>query len=123
MLGGMWQCIELMNLEYWYNGLKGADSNCVTRNLINACEYMCFTSEVLQVASEPFISSLKPLAYQWLLVMGPVILTILQLQDMSDQEGDRLRRRWTVPLVVGDSAARWTIAILVGFWSWLCSAF
>jgi hypothetical protein len=31
----------------------------------------------------------------------------LHMQDMYDQAGDSLRDRRTLPLVVGDSSARW----------------
>lgn len=122
-LGGSWQCIALVGLGHWYNDLKGADSSCITRNFINACGYICFTSGALQVASDPSAVLSKPVAYQWLLTIGLVIFTTIQSQDMYDQAGDSLRKRWTVPLVVGDSAARWSIAISVGIWSWFCPSF
>lgn len=122
-LGGTWQCITLIGLGYCYNDLGGADSSCVTRNFINACGYICFTSGSLQVASDLSVALLRPVAYQWLLTIGLVIFTTIQLQDMYDQAGDSLRKRWTVPLVLGDSAARWTIAVPVGIWSWFCPSF
>ena len=122
-LGGIWQCITLVVLGYWYNDLKGADNSCITRNFINACGYVCFTSGTLQVASDPSVALLRPVAYRWLLIIGLVIFTTIQSQDMYDQAGDSLRKRCTVPLVIGDSAARWTIAISVGIWSWFCPLF
>ena len=122
-LGGVWQCITLVGLGYWYNDLRGADSSCITRNFINACGYICFTSGALHVASDPSVVLLRPVAYQWLVTIGLVIFTTIQSQDMYDQAGDSLRKRWTVPLVVGDPAARWTIAISVGIWSWFCPSF
>lgn len=45
------------------------------------------------------------------------------LQDMADQEGDRARGRGTMPLVLGDWPARWTIAVPVVFWSLACPIF
>ena len=122
-LGGFLQCITLVGLGCWYNDLRGADTSCITRNSINACGYICFTSGAFQVVSGPSVALLKPVAHQWLLIIGAVIFTTIQSQDMYDQAGDSLRRRWTVPLVMGDSASRWTIAIPVAFWSWICPTF
>lgn len=122
-VGGIWQCITLVALGYWYNDLKGADNSCIARNFINACGYLCFTSGTLQVASDASVALLRPVAYQWLLTIGLVIFTSIQSQDMYDQAGDSLRKRCTVPLVIGDSAARWTIAISVGIWSCFCPWF
>ena len=39
---------------------------------------------------------------------------------MYDQEGDALRGRKTVPLVVGDAKARWLIAVPMLVCCWLC---
>ena len=122
-LGGLLQCIALVGLGYWYNALRGADTSCIIRNFINTCGYICFTSGTLHVVSEPSVALLKPAAHQWLLIIGSVILTTIQSQDMYDQAGDSLRGRWTVPLVMGDSAPRWTIAVPVAFWSWFCPTF
>lgn len=65
---------------------------------------------------------LHPLGWsgRWLLVVIGIIFSTVQLQDMSDQAGDAKRGRRTVPLVWGDTAARWTIAIPMlgwGIWS------
>ena len=35
---------------------------------------------------------------------------------MYDQRGDAVRNRKTVPLVIGDAAARWTIAVPMAVW-------
>lgn len=49
----------------------------------------------------------------WLAMIGGIIFTTLQMQDMADVHGDAKRRRKTVPLVYGDLAARYSIAIPV----------
>ena len=41
----------------------------------------------------------------------------------ADQEGDRARGRGTLPLVIGDWPARWTIAVPVVFWTIACLLF
>ena len=45
------------------------------------------------------------------------------IRSQADQEGDRARDRGTLPLVLGDWTARWTIAVPVILWSFACPAF
>ena len=124
-LGGVWQCLALMLLGYWYNDLKGADNSCITRNFINACGYISFTSGALEVTSNSHTSAMSVYSaeYSWFFTVGAVVFTTIQSQDLYDQAGDKLVQRWTVPLVIGDSAARWSIAVPVMFWSYFCPAF
>ena len=122
-LGGIVQCLALVVLGFWYNDLKGADCSCVIRNLINGCGYMCFTSGALEVISGRAIFAMDPKEYRWLMIIGLVIFTTVQAQDMPDQVGDSIRKRWTVPLVIGDSAARFTLAVGIIAWSCVCPAY
>jgi 4-hydroxybenzoate polyprenyltransferase len=122
-LGGLGQCITLIGLGYWYNDLKGADASCIIRNFINACGYICFTSGALEVISGRSIASFDSKAFQWLMIIGTVVFTTIQSQDMPDQAGDSLRDRKTVPLVIGDKAARISIVIPLAIWSCVCPAF
>ena len=124
-LGGLGQCLALIVLAYWYNNLGGADRNFFVKNFINACGYICFTSGAAEVASTSQIStsSPKPVTIQWLLLIGAVVLTSVHTQDMHDQAGDKARGRMTLPLVIGDRPARWTIATAMTLWSVLCPTF
>ncbi|KAF2837173.1 hypothetical protein M501DRAFT_995702 [Patellaria atrata CBS 101060] len=121
--GGLPSCLYLVALGYWYNDLRGSDGSCIVRNLINALGYLGFASGAVEVLSNRSLSLLEPKAYQWFVVVALVILTTIQAQDLQDQEGDSQRGRWTMPLVIGDSAARSTVAIGVGIWSYLCPVF
>jgi 4-hydroxybenzoate polyprenyltransferase len=49
-----------------------------------------------------------------------VVGTSVHVQDMYDQPGDAAAGRRTVPMVIGDAAARWSIAVAVTGWSILC---
>ena len=49
--------------------------------------------------------------------------SISLMEPQADQEGDRARNRGTLPLVLGDWTARWTIAVPVLFWSFACPKF
>ena len=122
-LGGTKQCVSLMFLGYWYNDLEGADKSCIIRNFINACGFLSFASGALEVALGASKTSLNATAYQWLLIVGAIVFSTVQMQDIPDQAGDRLRGRWTVPLVVGDTVSRWTVAVPVAIWSLFAPSF
>ena len=62
-------------------------------------------------------------AFPWLAIIGGVIFSTLQMQDMADMEGDSARGRRTLPLVHGENTARWLIAIPVAAWSLVCPPF
>lgn len=91
--------------------------NWLLRNVLNACGFTCFASGALEVALQ---SPTEPEMIPWLLVIAGVVWTTVHTQDMYDQPGDSAAGRKTVPLVIGDGPARWSIAITVAAWSWLC---
>ena len=118
LYGGWRQNLALMALGYWYNDRQGADL-CISRNFINACGFVCYASGALEVALGVRLPLRKDLA-QWFLVIGGVVFSTVQTQDMYDQAGDLACRRRTLPLVVGDGRSRWITALLMVFWSSFC---
>ena len=124
-LGGLKQCLALVLLGWWYNDRGGGDSSCITRNFINACGFLSYASGATEVASRSDLldNPFNPVAWPWFLVIGAVVFTTVQTQDMYDQAGDSLRQRKTVPLVIGDYYARWSIAIAMIGWSVVCPTF
>lgn len=118
-LGAVPQCLILILLGCWYNDLHGADKSCIVRNFINASGFVCYTSGALQVATPGKIEAIQDLTF-WFLIVALVVFSTVQAQDMYDQPGDSLRKRKTVPLVLGDLPARWTIALPTVFWSCAC---
>ena len=118
-LGGLHQSIGLAFLGFLYNDLGGGSRFFASRNLLNAGGFACFISGALEVAlnASPFTSTKFN---QWLLIIAAVVFTTIHVQDMSDQPGDRLRNRKTLPLVLGDGEARASIGLLMMFWSWAC---
>lgn len=114
------QCLSLVFLGFCYNELGGADRGFLVRNLINAFGFLTYSSGTTLIASE---STLNADGRSWFIIVGLVVFTTVQTQDMYDQAGDSARARKTVPLVIGDWPARLSIAILVGFWSVFCPAF
>lgn len=124
-LGGLKQCLALIFLGWWYNDLGGADYSCITRNFINACGFLSYASGATEVASRTELlgSPFNPIAWTWFSIIGAVVFTSVHTQDMYDQAGDGLRGRKSVPLVIGDYYARWSIAIAMVVWSIVCPTF
>lgn len=118
--GGTSQCALLAVFGYLYNDLKGGDVNWLVRNILNACGFTCFASGALEVALQ---SPTKPGMIPWLLMVASVVCTTVHTQDMYDQLGDAAVGRRTVPLVIGDGPARWTIAVTVVAWSLLAPVY
>lgn len=118
-IGALRQSLGLVTLGVWYNNFGGGDTSCIVRNLINACGYVCFTSGAMEVCLGSLLP-MRPKLGLWFGMIATIILTTVHLQDMHDQEGDNLRGRKTVPLVLGDSWSRWTAAIPLLFWGVAC---
>ena len=118
---GMKSCLTLIALGWWYNDRNGAE-RCWTRNLINAAGYISFTYGAVEVAigSQAHLSEK---ACQWFLLIGMIIFSTVQVQDIPDQEGDNARGRRTIPLVIGDTLARWSVAVLLPIWSLIAASF
>ena len=120
-LGATKPCVMLIFFGWVYNDLGGADKNPIIRNLINGIGYLSFACGAAIVASSHF--PFKEVMYLWISIIGAIVISTVQIQDMTDQEGDSIRGRKTVPLTIGDGPARWTIAAPVTLWSFLCPAF
>ncbi|KAL8833477.1 MAG: hypothetical protein Q9170_004251 [Blastenia crenularia] len=122
-LGGTWESVTLMIGTWMYNDLGGADNGVVVRNLLNGFGYICYSSGSMKVATGFGQNDLNETSSIWLGMIGAIIFTTLQMQDMADVHGDAKRGRMTIPLIYGDRAARWSIAVPVVAWSLICPAF
>ncbi|KAI1142051.1 UbiA prenyltransferase family-domain-containing protein [Hypoxylon sp. FL0543] len=121
---GIRQGVCLFLLGVWYNNLGGADYHPLIRNAINALGYVCFTSGAMEAALGmplPFCTSSR--LVEWLGVIAGIIVTTVHVHDMYDQEGDALRGRRTLPLVIGDMLARWVTAFWMLIWGICCPIF
>lgn len=109
----------IMVLTWMYNDLQGGDE--LTRDPIIAIGYVVFLASSLQIAiktTTPTTAvSISTTGYHWFGIVGGVIMTTMQIQDLKDQVGDRARGRKTWPLVVGDGNSRRWIAACVVFWT------
>ena len=80
--GGMEETIVMNTLVYMYNDLGGADENFVVRNIINAAGFVCYSAGATRVACGHDQYSLNKKAYQWLAIIGGIVFSTLQMQDM-----------------------------------------
>ena len=120
--GGVRQSVGLVILGIWYNNFAGGDDSPIIRNTINAYGYVCFTSGAMEVAlGIPLPWEVRLL--RWFSILGTIVFTTVHLQDMYDQTGDAMKGRNTVPLVVGDGLARWSIASAMIFWGFVCPCY
>lgn len=124
-LGGTRQCLALMVLGFCYNDLDLADWSWASRNAINALGYCCFASGALEVTLMTPLQITSTSSEHRSLIEGvgmiaAVISSTVQMQDMADQEGDRLRARKSLPLTIGDGNTRWITALSMAFWSVVC---
>ncbi|KAL8746852.1 MAG: hypothetical protein Q9190_001176 [Brigantiaea leucoxantha] len=120
---GLQATIALQIFSYMYNDLGGADENFIVRNILNACGLTCFSVGAAIVATGSADHSLNQWAHYWMALLGTVITSTVQTQDLPDMEGDRKRGRRTIPLIYGEDVARWSVAVTVVVWSILCPAF
>ncbi|KAK2756654.1 hypothetical protein FQN54_005099 [Arachnomyces sp. PD_36] len=112
----------LFALTWMYNDLGGGDEDFIIRNLIIGFAFGLYNAGSLKVAGGPD-SSINKQGVMWTSIISTVIFTTMHSQDMKDQAGDRSRGRRTAPIVLGDFAARGTIAIPIAVWSIICPWF
>ncbi|KAJ5630608.1 uncharacterized protein N7484_010708 [Penicillium longicatenatum] len=120
-----WETALILLLTWMYNDLHGGDA--LTRDFIIAVAYDAFLAGSLRIALSAATGctnvELSTTGYRWLGIIGGIILTTMQIQDLRDQAGDRTRGRQTWPLVLGDSFSRIWISACVVFWSIFCVLF
>ena len=115
-LGGTCPSLLLQILTFWYNELNGGEE-WFLRNFLNAGGYLCFIMGAMQVAAGTQYLRCTTKGLQWFFWTSVIISCTMHIQDLYDQEGDRLRSRRSIPLVFGDAPARFSIALPILFWS------
>lgn len=108
----------ILILCWLYNDLKGGDG--LARDPIISVAFGLFNSASLQITTGKQVNKLGVI---WTGIVSGVILTTMQVQDLKDQPGDKIRGRRSMPLFVGDTVSRISIAMLMGFWTWACGHF
>ncbi|KAI1270204.1 UbiA prenyltransferase family [Xylariaceae sp. FL1019] len=121
LVGAWQQGVFIIVLSWMYNDLGGGDEAFV-REIIIAVAYGLFNSGSLFVATGSG-SPLSLLGLIWTAIVSGVILTTMQIQDLKDQKGDKLRNRKTIVLHLGETFSRVSVAFFVCFWSLICRQF
>ena len=132
--GGTSMCLALMVLGWLYNDCKFSESGVVGRNVLTAAGYAAFGVGAVMVAtptSTPattitslLLGGLSPKLWLWVAVLAVVIGCTGQMTDMADLEGDKSRGRTnTIPILLGEDVAKWTIIVPVAFFSLFCPWF
>lgn len=123
ILGGREASMLALLLNWVYNDLKGGDESCVVRHLLNALGLILWSMGTTLVACDKNHCSLSMTGYKWLAMEGVIIFTTVHLMDLRDEAGDRTRRKTTIPIILGDTAARWTVVVSLMSWSIICPVF
>lgn len=123
---GTWnEGMGILVLTWMYNDLGGGDE--LTRDMIIAVAFALFNGGSLRLAVPSPASGqqyeISSRGYTWLAIISGVIWTTMQVQDLKDQEGDRLRGRKTIPLLFGERFSRCMIAFFVAAWTVACVVF
>lgn len=119
-IGGCRETIAMIILTWMYNDLGGADEDFIMRNIINAAGFICHGSGSTIIAAGYGEWEPNANAYLWLGIIGMIVFTTIQVQDIPDMEGDAIRGRQTFPIIYGHKAARVSVALGVLFWSIIC---
>lgn len=122
LMGGSSASFMIQILTFCCNDLCGGE-RWLSRNLLNAGVYLSCLIGAMQSALGVHSLECSTDGFRWLCCIAATICCTMHIQDLYDQEGDRLRDRKTIPLVFGDSIARYTIAIPVLVSSFLAPAF
>lgn len=121
-LGGQFPSVVEMGLCLWYNEAKGS-SNAFLKNVLNAFGLACFFAGPLEVATGHSVFCGDMRAATWLLILACAIMSTSHAQDFRDLEGDKVARRVTLPLLIGDMKARLLLAFGIVFWTVIASCF
>ncbi|PYH97895.1 hypothetical protein BO71DRAFT_406542 [Aspergillus ellipticus CBS 707.79] len=120
---GAWEETALLYIFNWvYNDIGGGDDGYILRNVLLALAFSQYHKGSLRVGSRAGFDIL-PRTWGWIAITSALIGTTMHIQDIKDQEGDRAKGRRTVPLVLGDGLARWSVAVPVVVWSVACPLF
>lgn len=116
-LGGLPEALLFMFESYIHDHRSGS-YYWWTKNIINTMFYSTGHLGATRVAAESLAdTTLSRTGYEWIFGLALCTVTTIQLQDMRDQEGDRLRGRSTMPLAFGDVPTRWFTSFSIWFWS------
>ncbi|KAL1663205.1 UbiA prenyltransferase family-domain-containing protein, partial [Schizophyllum commune] len=86
-----------------------------SKSIMGACGYFIYTWGLLTCMAHGNLPSKS--ATQALLTTGLIFATTGQAQDFRDREGDAAIGRKTLPIVLPQGLARWSLAVLLFAWT------
>ncbi|KAK3503315.1 UbiA prenyltransferase family-domain-containing protein [Neurospora crassa] len=122
---GVWNIALLIVIAVFiYNDLGGSDE-LVVRDIVLGISYIIYQMGPLRIAlgsgeyrADMAGDLVSPRGYAWAAMSGLLVVTTVPIQDIKDQEGDRQRaNRKTMPLIIGDAATRYYLAVTIPFWA------
>lgn len=119
-LGNLLPSTTLMTLTWLYNDLDGSSAGPLMRNTLNAAGLACFGWGAVSVL---LATTNGTVLRNWLLLIVAVISTTIHIQDLADEEGDKARGRRTAAIIYGENWTRWSVVVVVIFWSVVCPAY
>ena len=123
------ETIVFQSLTFLNNDLALGDVSFVTRNILNSAGYTTFAMGAFRVLLQNSGRVASVTAYPWLVLLTAVVLTTGHVQDLQDLEGDTASGRKTLPVLIGEARARWSILLPVACWMavvplfWSCGGF
>lgn len=135
--GATFESLGLIVMTWLYNDLDGGDESVLLRHGLNGCAFALYTHASTMIAANEQNSFfwellhlenhtrvlMTPLAFRWLAVQGCIVATTIHAMDLPDIEGDQKKNRRTLPLVIGEKAARISLALGCLAWSVFCLLF
>ncbi|KAI1139362.1 UbiA prenyltransferase family-domain-containing protein [Hypoxylon sp. FL0543] len=116
--------VSLMTAIWLYNDLDCHNAGPWLRNGLNVAGMTCFGRGAVTVLLGGHIGGeTEKTLRNWHVLMGAVIQTTVHAQDFADIAGDKARNRKTMPLLYCEALSRWTVAVPVPVWSFICLNF
>ena len=128
LMGAATETLLMLVMTWMYNDIGGGSDNFITRNGLNGLAFALHNYGSTKIAAnDPALgyghgdanteTVLNRTAGSWLVIIGCIVFTTLQVQDLPDMAGDGERGRKTIPLVFGEWPCRVSIAVNVVLWS------
>lgn len=122
-LGGFPEAMAFL-VQVRIHDYTGASSSWLGKNMMNAIGIATSQLGAARVAAKFLGSaSISRDGYTWCALICLNTFSTIHVQDFRDREGDAARGRQTLPIVMGDSPARWFTGVLIVLWSFAAPAY
>ena len=113
---GVWQEIAISFVGNWvYNDLK-ASEHWFPRQSVTGIAFAAYNHGAFRIMCGPGFAP-NDAGLMWTFLVSFFIATTIQVSDLRDREGDEIKGRATLPIVLGDLMARWSVIVPMMVWS------